>query len=158
MNLKEVKNLILSITSSEASEVKVNFEDVKIVVKSSLDHKVKQTTAPSLLTKPLLVQTNAVPAVPPIKTVLQAEKTTIPNTIITSPLIGTFFLPLLDKSTCMQVGSKINKGDVLCVIESLKLVNELKSEVSGEITKISLKDGSPVEFGQPLFEINSNLS
>lgn len=74
---------------------------------------------------------------------------------IKSPIIGTFYRkPSPDKSNFVEVGSTIGEGDVLCVVEAMKLFNEIESEVSGTIVKILVDDSSPVEFDQPLFLVD----
>jgi acetyl-CoA carboxylase biotin carboxyl carrier protein len=74
---------------------------------------------------------------------------------VKSPIIGTFYRkPAPDKPMFVEVGSTIGKGDVLCVIEAMKLFNEIESEVSGKIVKILVDDSSPVEFDQPLFLVD----
>jgi acetyl-CoA carboxylase biotin carboxyl carrier protein len=75
--------------------------------------------------------------------------------MVKSPIIGTFYRkPAPDKPLFVEVGSTIGKGDVLCVIEAMKLFNEIESEVSGKIVKILVDDSSPVEFDQPLFLVD----
>ena len=74
---------------------------------------------------------------------------------VKSPIIGTFYRrPAPDKEPFVEIGRDINEGDVLCVIEAMKLFNEIESEVSGKIVKILVEDSSPVEFEQPLFLID----
>ena len=74
---------------------------------------------------------------------------------IKSPIIGTFYRkPSPDKPNFVEVGSEIGKGDVLCVIEAMKLFNDIESEVSGKIVKVLVDDSSPVEFDQPLFVVD----
>ena len=74
---------------------------------------------------------------------------------IKSPIIGTFYRrPSPDKANFVEVGSEIGKGDVLCVIEAMKLFNDIESEVSGKIVKVLVDDSSPVEFDQPLFVVD----
>jgi acetyl-CoA carboxylase biotin carboxyl carrier protein len=75
--------------------------------------------------------------------------------MVKSPMIGTFYRkPSPDKPVFVEVGSKINKGDVVCVIEAMKLFNEIESEISGKIVKVLVDDTSPVEFDQPLFLVD----
>ncbi|PRR79557.1 Biotin carboxyl carrier protein of acetyl-CoA carboxylase [Clostridium liquoris] len=75
-------------------------------------------------------------------------------TIMSSPIVGTFYgSPSPDKEPFVKVGSKVKKGDTLCIIEAMKLMNEVGSEVDGEIVEIMVKDGDMVEYGEPLFKI-----
>ena len=74
--------------------------------------------------------------------------------LVKSPMVGTFYLkPSPDASPYVEVGKKVKKGDVLCIIEAMKLMNEIESEFDGEISEILVEDGSPVEYGKPLFKI-----
>lgn len=75
--------------------------------------------------------------------------------IIKSPMVGTFYLkPSPDSEPYVQVGQKVKKGDVLCIVEAMKLMNEIESEWDGEVKEILVKDGEPVEYGKPLFVIS----
>lgn len=75
-------------------------------------------------------------------------------TIVPSPIVGTFYAsPSPDKESFVKVGSKVKKGDTLCIIEAMKLMNEVDSEIDGEIVEIMVKDGDMVEYGEPLFKI-----
>jgi acetyl-CoA carboxylase biotin carboxyl carrier protein len=104
-----------------------------------------QTAAPQV-TAPVVVNVAAEPQAP-------AENSKFVT--IKSPIIGTFYRkPSPDKPVFTEVGSTIAKGDVLCVIEAMKLFNEIESEVSGKIVKILVDDMSPVEFDQPLFLVD----
>jgi len=74
--------------------------------------------------------------------------------IVKSPMVGTFYMkPSPNSKPYVEVGQKVKKGDVLCIIEAMKLMNEIESEFDGEITEVLLKDGDMVEFGKPLFKI-----
>lgn len=74
--------------------------------------------------------------------------------IVKSPMVGTFYLkPAPDSKPYVEIGQKVKKGDVLCIIEAMKLMNEIESEFEGEIIEILLKDGETVEYGKPLFKI-----
>lgn len=83
--------------------------------------------------------------------VIEEEKS---GTVVTSPIVGTFYAsPAPDKAPFVKVGSTVKKGDVIFIIESMKLMNEIQSEHSGVITEILVNNGSPVEFGQPILRI-----
>lgn len=74
--------------------------------------------------------------------------------VITSPMVGTFYMkPSPDSSPYVEVGSNVKKGDIICIIEAMKLMNEIESEYDGKIAEIYVKDGESVEFGKPLFRI-----
>lgn len=155
MDIKEIQNLIKFVAKSGASEVKLEMDDIKITIKTGGDERIEPTTivqqVPSL--------TPPAPAVvTPIPSAIPAAPATIENDkfiTVKSPIIGTFYRkPSPDKPTFVEVGQEINEGDVLCVVEAMKLFNEIESEVSGKIIKILVDDSTPVEFDQPLFLVD----
>lgn len=161
MDLKEIQNLIKFVAKSGASEVKLEMDDVKITIRTGTEGSGSETTyiqhvpvAPSVPQQPVQQQPQEQPAVPE----RQAESTPADNDkyiTIKSPIIGTFYRkPSPDKPAFAEVGSTIKQGDVLCVIEAMKLFNEIESEVSGKIVKVLVDDSSPVEFDQPLFLVD----
>ena len=154
MKLKEIQNLIKFVAKSGASEVSLEMEDVKITVKTNNEPRqllvqepvvVPQPQAP--VPPPAVVQVDA-----PIESSPEADSNLI---TIKSPIIGTFYRkPSPDKPSFVEVGDSISEGTVLCVIEAMKLFNDIESEVSGKIVKILVDDTSPVEFDQPLFLVD----
>lgn len=83
-----------------------------------------------------------------------SEKTKGKNNIVKSPMVGTFYLkPSPTSNAYVEVGKEVKKGDTLCIIEAMKLMNEIESDYNGKIEKILVEDGQPVEYGTPLFEI-----
>ena len=157
MNLKEIQNLIKFVAKSGASEVKLEMDDVKITIRTG---SAGDKTQVQQLTLPMSVPQAQIPQ--PTATVEAVETTTLETSvddsryiIIKSPIIGTFYRrPSPDKSIFVEVGQSIVEGDVLCIIEAMKLFNEIESEVSGKIVKILVDDATPVEFDQPLFLID----
>ena len=156
MDLKEIQNLIKFVANSGVAEVKLEMDDVKITIRTTLEGNVTETTyvqqMPAQAALPLAAaqQITPVAAAPEAPVVENAHYITIK-----SPIIGTFYRkPSPDKPMCVEVGKSIAKGDVLCVIEAMKLFNEIESEVSGKIVKILVDDMSPVEFDQPLFLVD----
>ena len=155
MKLKEIQNLIKFVAKSGASEVKLEMENVKITIKTTDENQpiVVQETVP------VNVPPSA-PNTPQVQPPVVAEpvaETADDNKYITvkSPIIGTFYRkPSPDKPVFVEVGDTINEGTVLCVIEAMKLFNDIESEVSGKIVKILVDDSSPVEFDQPLFLVD----
>ena len=158
MDIKEIQNLIKFVAKSGASEVKLEMEDVKITIKTGSDSEttivqqmpmaaqMPQVMAPVVEAAP--VAASQAPAV--------AEATEDSKYItVKSPIIGTFYRkPSPDKPLFVEVGQTIAEGDVLCIIEAMKLFNEIESEVSGKVVKILVDDSSPVEFDQPLFLVD----
>ena len=159
MDIKEIQNLIKFVSKSGVEEVKIEREDFKITIKTkkNLPQQIVVDELPSKINIP--TQT----IVPVSQEVLKEKSldTDIPKTedsnhvIVKSPIIGTFYRkPSPDKPAFVEVGQSIGEGEVLCVIEAMKLFNEIESEVSGKIVKILVDDQSPVEFDQPLFLID----
>ncbi|WKL46370.1 acetyl-CoA carboxylase biotin carboxyl carrier protein [Flavobacterium pectinovorum] len=160
MDLKEIQNLIKFVANSGVAEVKLEMDDVKITIRTTLEGNVTETTyvqqLPSQAQLPQAVAPQQVaPAVVNVTSEASAPAEDSKYITIKSPIIGTFYRkPSPDKPVFTEVGSTIAKGDVLCVIEAMKLFNEIESEVSGKIVKILVDDMSPVEFDQPLFLVD----
>lgn len=160
MDLKEIQNLIKFVAKSGASEVKLEMDDVKITIKTGSDD--KETT----IVQQVPMQQHAMPHQQPAPQALPQtpvqETGAKPNAeddskyiTVKSPIIGTFYRkPSPDKPVFVEVGDNIKEGDVLCVIEAMKLFNEIESEITGKIVKILVDDASPVEFDQPLFLVD----
>ena len=159
MDLKEIQNLIKFVSNTGVAEVKLETGDVKITIRTTLEGHAPEVTyllAPmqqAMQTAPIAAPAPAaVPATP--VAVAPAEENSKYVTI-KSPMIGTFYRkPAPDKPMFVEVGSSIGKGDVLCVVEAMKLFNEIEAEISGKIVKILVDDMSPVEFDQPLFLVD----
>ena len=157
MDLKEIQNLIKFVANSGVAEVKLEMDDVKITIRTTLEGNVTETTYVQQMPNHTPLQQVAVPQ--QIAAVTPAvEAPLVENShyiTIKSPIIGTFYRkPSPDKPMFVEVGKTIAKGDVLCVIEAMKLFNEIESEVTGKIVKILVDDMSPVEFDQPLFLVD----
>ena len=158
MDLKEIQNLIKFVAKSGASEVKLEMDDVKITIKTGSDSEttiVQQVPVATQVPQPV-APAPAAPVAPaePAAPAAPAEDDSKYITI-KSPIIGTFYRkPAPDKPMFVEVGQTIAEGDVLCVIEAMKLFNEIESEVSGKVVKILVDDASPVEFDQPLFLVD----
>lgn len=154
MDLKDIQNLIRFVAKSGASEVKLETDDVKITIKTGLSEGKEQVIVQQM---PMAQQMPQMPVQSTTVTPTTSETPSKPaedNKYITikSPMIGTFYRkPSPDKPLFVEVGSTVAKGDVLCIIEAMKLFNEIESEVSGKIVKILAEDSTPVEFDQPLF-------
>lgn len=158
MDLKEIQNLIKFVANSGVAEVKLEMDDVKITIRTTLEGNVTETTYVQQLPAQAAIQQAVVPQIAPVvatPTETVAKDDTSKYITVKSPMIGTFYRkPAPDKPVFAEVGSTIAKGDVLCVIEAMKLFNEIESEVSGKIVKILVDDMSPVEFDQPLFLVD----
>lgn len=154
MNLTEIQELIKFVSKSGVSEVEIEQKDFKIVIKT--DSK-KPAPVQQIIQAAPVASAPVVAAVPQVTTTAEAPKTTAPaenNNYITikSPMIGTFYRQSgPDKPLFVNVGDTIKKGDTICIIEAMKLFNEIEAEVSGKIVKVLVDDASPVEYDQPLF-------
>lgn len=157
MDLKEIQNLIKFVANSGVAEVKLEMDDVKITIRTTLEGNVTETTYVQQLPTQAAIQPAVIPQIAPVVATPEAAPKEDNSKFITikSPIIGTFYRkPAPDKPMFVEVGSTIGKGDVLCVIEAMKLFNEIESEVSGKIVKVLVDDSSPVEFDQPLFLVD----
>ncbi len=163
MDLKEIQNLIKFVAKSGASEVKLEMDDVKITIRTASDDSkettiVQQIPVGSAVAQPAVPVQAAPPAAAPVAAAPASESASEDNSkyiTIKSPIIGTLYRkPSPDKPTFVEVGDSVKEGDVLCIIEAMKLFNEIESEVSGTIVKVLVDDSSPVEFDQPLFLID----
>lgn len=160
MDIKEIQNLIKFVAKSGASEVKLEMEDVKITIRTG-SGKTETTIvqAAPMQGLPQMPAQQQAPSAP----VAAAEQAVAPVSdnddskfiTIKSPIIGTFYRkPSPDKPNFVEVGTEVKVGDTVCVIEAMKLFNEIESEVSGKIVKVLVDDSSPVEFDQPLFLVD----
>ena len=155
MDIKEIQNLIRFVAKSGASEVKLEMDDIKITIKTGSEDKGETTTYVQQIPMGAapVAQAPVTQAAPAVATPAVDENSKYIT--IKSPIIGTFYRkPSPDKPMFVEVGKTIKEGDVLCVIEAMKLFNEIESEVSGKIVKILVDDSSPVEFDQPLFLVD----
>ena len=158
MEIKEIQNLIKFVAKSGAHEVKLETDDFKITIKTNADIPYAETQSTVQALPSMVVQSPQVPVTlsdsdTPVKSKTESPEAEVDNYFtIKSPMIGTFYRkPSPDKEVFIEVGDIIKEGDVLCVVEAMKLFNEIESEINGKIVKILLDDSSPVEFDQPLF-------
>ncbi len=157
MDLKEIQNLIKFVSNSGVAEVKLEMDDVKITIRTTLESSAPEPTyvqqMPAQAPVQQIIAAAPVAAATPVAAAPVAEDSKYIT--IKSPMIGTFYRkPSPDKPMFVEVGTSIAKGDVLCVVEAMKLFNEIESEISGKIVKILVDDMSPVEFDQPLFLVD----
>ena len=158
MNFKQIQQLIKFVARTGVSEVNIENSNIKINIKGNN----KVSDQPQVIQQPIIAQ----PQIPVQQPVVQPKPVQIEtsdkvtesenSSIITvkSPIIGTFYRkPSPDKDNFVEVGDSVSVGQALCVIEAMKLFNEIESDISGKIVKILVEDASPVEFDQPLFLI-----
>ncbi len=157
MNLNEIQDLIKFVAKSGVTEVEIEQKDFKITIKSEKQKAdapiYVQATAPlAAPAAPAPVAPAAAPAPAPAAPAASEEDKYI---VVKSPMIGTFYRSAgPDKDAFVSVGQTINKGDTVCIIEAMKLFNEIESELSGKIVKVLVDDATPVEYDQPLFLVD----
>jgi acetyl-CoA carboxylase biotin carboxyl carrier protein len=157
MNLNEIQDLIKFVAKSGVTEVEIEQKDFKITIKSEI----KRSESPIIVqaAAPVVPQMVAAPAAAPVATPAaeSAPAATEDSKYITvkSPMIGTFYRSSgPDKEPFVSVGQSVNKGETVCIIEAMKLFNEIEAEYSGKIVKVLVDDATPVEYDQPLFLVD----
>jgi len=161
MEYKQIQELIKTINKSNISELSIEDGDFKITIRQEFSASgVAMPAMPMAPAMPMMHASAPVaPAAAPVAAAPAAEKAAAPapaasgnGITIKSPMIGTFYRsPSPDKPVFVNVGDEIKAGQVLCIIEAMKLFNEIESEVSGRVVKVLVDDSSPVEYDQPLF-------
>ena len=161
MDLKEIQNLIKFVAKSGASEVKLEMEDIKITIKTGsgkTETTIVQQAVPQVQMQAPVAAAPAVAAPVAASEEKAAEEKAAEDSkyiTITSPIIGTFYRKASpEKPVFVEVGDTIQSDSVVCIIEAMKLFNEIEAEVSGKIVKVLVDDATPVEFGQPLFLVD----
>ena len=155
MNIKEIKEMLQLMAEHGLNEVEIEKDGLKLRLKKGPAGQVVSEVYESVVRPPqAIVDVSAGRAAQP-----ESPKIADPAnvTIIKSPMVGTFYsAPGPDQPAYAAIGKQIKDGDVLCIIEAMKLMNEIKSEVGGKIIEILVKNGQPVEFDQPLFKVQKN--
>ena len=151
MKTSEIRDLIDFISESGLNEVNIETKELKLHVKREPDQKVMKSSGMTMQTQAPVAQAALAPAPRAEKPVVAAAKTVD----IKSPMIGTFYRSANpDSPPFVSVGDKVTKGQTVCVIEAMKLFNEIESEVSGTIVKVMIENSSPVEYDQVLFVVD----
>lgn len=157
MDLKQIHELIKIVNKSNIGEISIEDKDGKVTIKQKEEQVVTVAAAPQQVYNvapqsapaPVAAPTPVAPVAAPAPAA--ASSNTI---IIKSPMIGTFYRKSApDKPVFAEVGTEVTPGKVVCIIEAMKLFNEIESEVKGTIVKVLVDDASPVEYDQPLFEV-----
>jgi acetyl-CoA carboxylase biotin carboxyl carrier protein len=170
MKTQEIKDLIKLIDETNIAEVKIEQEGFKLLIRSEAFFKGRQEMAPIIHTLPAPAPTGsavpvAAPTPAPTPAAAPVQVTAMPTADtaeshgelleIKSPMVGTFYRsPSPDKAAFVQVGDSVKSGDVVCIIEAMKLFNEIESEVTGKIVKVMVADAAPVEYDQVLFLVD----
>ena len=167
LDIKEIQELIKFVAKSGVSEVDLEMGDMKISIKTppkkgkgqveTVVQQIPVASAPAIA--PVTVQSPpivaAVPEVTSDTSVASSDTDDSKYIAIKSPMIGTFYRkPTPDKDPFVNVGDEVNVGTVVCVVEAMKLFNEIESEISGKIIKVLVEDMSPIEYDQPLFLVD----
>ena len=160
MDLKQIQELIRFVAKAGVSEVQLEQDDFKIVIKTGKGEVITTVPAPAATYQ-------TVPNVPVVPVTVAQPESKAPAApaggkaeeekfeTIKSPMIGTFYRrPGPDKEAYVKVGDTVTKGQVVCVIEAMKLFNEIESDIAGKVVKILVEDSSPVEYDQPLFLVD----
>ncbi len=143
MNFEEIQKLVQSISDSPLSEFEYEAEGVRLHIKKE---KALATVAENVVVAPAVV------ASPEVKI-----STVSPDKVVKSPLVGTFYVaPSADSEPFVKVGDKVKKGQVLAIVEAMKLMNEIESEFDGTIAEVLVENAQSVEYGQPLFTVKAD--
>ena len=145
MDIRKIKKLIEMLQESDLKEIEVSQGDESVRI---LRDRFVQTNGNTIIQ-----QSEVSGAESEIQQKIETSKAE--GNVITSPIVGTFYRkPSPDKDPFIRVGETVEKGDVLCIIEAMKMMNEIKSDFSGKVVSIDVEDGKPVEFGQSIITIN----
>ena len=152
MDIKQIQELVKLINKTSIGEITIEEDGRKITIKQKKDpsQKIITTAMPAAAPQPVAAPAPAAAAAPPAKKAAEES----PSNLVTvkSPMIGTFYRSAgPGKPVFVNVGDEISKGQTLCIIEAMKLFNEIESEVKGTIVEVLVEDASPVEYDQPLF-------
>lgn len=147
-SIDEIKELLAAFDKSKATALDLQLgEDEFISIR-------QKTAAPTVVRAESVAEVTAAAAVPAAAPAAPASEVEAEGSVIESPMVGVFYsAPSPDSEPYVTVGSHVNKGDVLCLIEAMKLMNEVNAEKSGEIVEVCVENGQVVEYGQPLFRI-----
>lgn len=160
MDFNELQDFIKQIAKSGATEVNIETKDLKLTIVSPPKGKATETIVQQVpMAQPMPQAQQAAAAPQPQPAAPQAEAAPAEEddkyTTIKAPMVGTFYRkPSPDKPAFVNVGDEIEKGQVICIIEAMKLFNEIEAEISGKVVKILEEDATPVQFDQPLFVID----
>ncbi|MFC0345040.1 acetyl-CoA carboxylase biotin carboxyl carrier protein [Epilithonimonas hispanica] len=155
MDIKDIQNLVRFVAKAGVSEVKYKNKDFEIYIKTPLGGEPVSYVTPQVAYQAPVSAPVANTASPVANTEATSSADDSKYITIKSPMIGTFYRkPSPDKEAFANVGDSVTEGKVVCVIEAMKLFNQIESEVSGKIVKILVEDSSPVEYDQPLFLVD----
>ncbi len=159
MDLRKLKTLIDLVAESDIAELEVTEGESKVRIAKNSAVQGQAYVMPQTMMQPQYMQPVAgmpqnVAATASVTTEIVAESAVMEGYVVKSPMVGTYYsAPAPGNPSYVEVGSPVKQGDTLCIIEAMKLLNEIEAETSGVIKQILVENGEPVEFGQPLFVI-----
>ncbi len=146
MNIKEMKEMIQLMNENNLTEIELEKDGLKVRLKKASSGSIEQVVYHERPSAPRIQE--AAPET--VKSAAAASKAVM----VKSPMVGTYYsAPAPDAPPFLQVGSQVEVGQVICIIEAMKLMNEIKSEIRGKVVEVLVNNGDPVEFGQPLFRV-----
>jgi acetyl-CoA carboxylase biotin carboxyl carrier protein len=150
MKIEEIKTIVKMMAENDLTEFKIEAEEYNLCIKRGRDKTQVITTAPA----PAAVAAAVAPAAAPAPAAAAEKAAPAPENTINSPIVGTFYTsPSPDAKPFVKVGDKVDPETVVCIVEAMKVMNEIKAEKSGVIKEVLVDNSTPVEFGQPLFVI-----
>ena len=153
MNLSELKKLIKLFENSKISELTLDQDGSKVVLKKDSGFVVPSQPAPAPIHTHVVAPSMPESSLPGVGD--DHEESGSTYRVVASPMVGTFYrTPSPTTPPFIEEGDSVQKGQVICIIEAMKLMNEIESEVTGKVVKIFPESGKPVEFGEPLFEVD----
>ena len=157
MDLKQIHELIKIVNKSNIGEISIEDKDGKVTIKQKEEQVVTVAAAPQVYNVPAPTASAPTPVVAAPVSAAPAAPAVVADNYITikSPMIGTFYRKSgPDKPVFAEVGTEVEPGKVVCIIEAMKLFNEIESEIKGRVVKVLVEDASPVEYDQPLFLVD----
>ncbi|ANV82963.1 acetyl-CoA carboxylase, biotin carboxyl carrier protein [Picosynechococcus sp. PCC 7003] len=161
INLQEIQELLSTIGQTNVTEFELKTDDFELrvskgtVVAAPQMMVMPEAIAQPATSTPVVSQPTATPETPPAETPAPSASIDDKWVPITSPMVGTFYrAPAPGEDPFVAVGDRVGNGQTVCIIEAMKLMNEIDAEVSGEVVKIAVEDGEPIEFGQTLMWVN----
>ena len=153
MKVEEIKAIVEMMAENDLTEFKIEAEDMHLCIKRGPDG--TAVTVPQLIHAPLAAPVAT--AAPAAGTVAPAEASADDKETIDSPIVGTFYrAPAPNADHFVEIGDIVKKGQTLCIIEAMKLMNEIESDADGVVTSIHVENGKPVEYGQKLFSVRTS--
>lgn len=154
MDINEVKDLIHEVLQSDIVEFELEHSDTKIRLKRELTRESVPASIPSPKVRTSFTASPPAAVEPAVRAAASSEDEESGLHIITSPIVGTAYrAPSPEAEPYVKIGDRVSEGTILCLVEAMKLMNEIPSDITGEVVRIYFENGSPVEFGQKLFAI-----